>query len=217
MARKIEWGKFGVVLVLTIAVFLIGIFLGNFITQLKFDNVSNTEQSLRLEILGMDLESSLIEQNPCLVFNDTDLSKNLDDLGNKVTYLENTKGTNDIDVINMKKEYSLLQIRHFLLEEKATLECNITRNFILYFYSNEAYCLDECKRQGYVITDIRQHDSNLFAYSFDMGLDNPALNTLKLEYDVGNTAPVLVINGVTYNGFQSKDFIEQRIGLINIS
>jgi hypothetical protein len=209
--RKIEWKRFAFVLVITIAVFVTGLFFGNTITQMKFDTISNTEQSLRLELLGLDLQSSLYEQNPCEILNDTDLSKNLDEFGNKVSYLENIHGTNDIDVLNSKTYYSLLQIRHFMLKTKAMKECNVSNDFILFFYSNEKYCEKDCKEQGYVITNIREHRNTTSAYSFDINIKNPALDTLKSQYNVGNIAPVVVINGKTYYGFQTKEFIENKL------
>lgn len=209
--RKVDWKKFFIILIITISVFVTGIFLGNQITEIKFQSISNAEQSLRLELLGLDLQSSLIADNPCKVFNDTFLSKNLDELGNKVSYLENINGANDIDVKNAKTYYSLLQIRHYLLKKKAVRECNITHDFILFFYSNEDYCEKNCKEQGFVITNIREHRNTTSAYSFDISIDNPALETLKSQYNIGDTAPVIVVNGNTFYGFQTKSFIESHL------
>lgn len=209
--RIIDWKKFFIILVITISVFVTGIFLGNQITEIKFQSISNAEQSLRLELLGLDLQSSLIADNPCKVFNDTFLSKNLDELGNKVSYLENINGADDIDVKNTKTYYSLLQIRHYLLKKKAVRECNITHDFILFFYSNEEYCEKNCKEQGFVITNIREHRNTTSAYSFDISISNPALDTLKSQYDVGDVAPVVVVNGKTFSGFQTKAFIENQL------
>lgn len=209
--RKIEWKRFALVLIITISVFVTGMFLGNTITQMKFDSVANEEQSLRLELLGLDIQSYLIAENPCKSFNDTYLSKNLDELGDKVSYLENMRGTNDIDVINTKTYYSLLQIRHYLLESKAVEECGIKHDIILYFYSNEKYCEKDCKEQGYVITNIREHRNSTSAYSFDLSINNPALETLKSQFNIGKIAPVVVINGKTYTGFKTKEFIESQL------
>jgi hypothetical protein len=209
--RKIDWKKFFIILTITISVFVTGIFLGNLITEIKFQSISNAEQSLRLELLGLDLQSSLIADNPCKVFNDTFLSKNLDELGNKVSYLENMNGVDDVDVKNTKTYYSLLQIRHYLLKKKAVKECNIRHDFILFFYSNEEYCEKNCKEQGFVITNIREHRNTTSAYSFDISISNPALDTLKSQYNIGEIAPVVVINGVTYKGFQTKSFIEDLL------
>lgn len=209
--RKIDWKKFFIILIITISVFVTGIFLGNQITEIKFQSISDAEQSLRLELLGLDLQSSLIADDPCKVFNDTFLSKNLDELGNKVSYLENINGAEDIDVKNTKTYYSLLQIRHYLLKKKAVKECNVNHDFILFFYSNEDYCEKNCKEQGFVITNIREHRNTTSAYSFDISIDNPALETLKSQYNVGDVAPVIVVNGVTYKGFQTKAFIESQL------
>ncbi|MFA6088863.1 MAG: hypothetical protein WC755_03290, partial [Candidatus Woesearchaeota archaeon] len=150
MKESIDWSKFFLVLILTVAVFVIGVFFGNYITEIKYDTIFNTEQSLRLELLGLDTQYSLIESDPCKVFNDTSLSESLDEMGNKVTYLENTLGTSSEEVINLKKYYFLLEIRHYLLKQRAVKECDVQHDFILYFYSNKGYCKD-CKQEGFVI------------------------------------------------------------------
>jgi len=210
MKESIDWSKFFLVLILTVAVFVIGVFFGNYITEIKYDTIFNTEQSLRLELLGLDTQYSLIESDPCKVFNDTSLSESLDEMGNKVTYLENTLGTSSEEVINLKKYYFLLEIRHYLLKQRAVKECDVQHDFILYFYSNKGYCKD-CKQEGFVISNIRENFDNLSSYSFDIDAENPALDTLKSINDVGNVAPVVVVNGETYAGFKSKEFIENKL------
>jgi hypothetical protein len=62
-----------------------------------------------------------------------------------------------------------------------------------------------------VISNIRENFDNLSSYSFDIDAENPALDTLKSINDVGNVAPVVVVNGETYAGFKSKEFIENKL------
>lgn len=205
--RRIDWAKFFIILIITISVFVTGIFLGNTITEFKFNKITNAEQDLRLELLGLDLQYSLIEQDPCKVFNDTYLAETLDEFGNKVSYLENIHGVNNEVVKNTKKHYALLQIRHYLLKKKAVQQCNITHDFILFFYSNEKYCEKDCKEQGFVITSIREHRNSSSVYSFDITLKNPAIDTLKDQLNIGEIGPVIVVNDETYHGFRSKNFI----------
>ena len=210
MKREIDWSKFFLVLILTVAVFVIGVFFGNYVTQIKYDTIFNAEQSLRLELLGLDTQYSLIESDPCKVFNDSSLSESLDEMGNKVAYLENNLGSYSEEVINLKKYYFLLEIRHYLLKQRAVKECDIDHDFILYFYSNKGSCND-CKQEGFVISNIRENYENMSSYSFDIDAENPALRTLKSINNVGSIAPVVVINGQTYIGFKSKEFIESKL------
>lgn len=200
--HKLNKKRFIVVFIITLAVFVIGMYIGSLSTDLKFQKVDNVGDSLRLDILGLDMQYSLISDNPCLIFNDTTLSMNLDEMGRKVVHLENKVGTDDVQFKNLKIYYSLLQLKHWQLKKRALRECSEDKTVILYFYSNDC---ESCKSQGIVLSNVRKVFDELSVYSIDASLDNAALTTLKSMYNIDDEFPVLVINDEVYKGYKSKD------------
>jgi hypothetical protein len=133
------------------------------------------------------------------------LSSELNSLADKITYSENNIGNNNTDVISLKKYYSLLEIKDYLLMKQITQRCGQKSVFILYFYKNDN--CNDCTKQGYVLTSLRETYPNLRVYSFDYNLDVSAIDAMKSIYKVPDNLPALVINGKVYSGLQNVDDI----------
>ena len=89
---------------------------------------------------------------------------------------------------------------------KLNEECSANYLVTLYFYSNEESCTD-CETQGYLLTYLRDKYSFVKTYSFDVELDSPVIDSLKLIYNV-TTVPSIVFDGELYSGFLSKEELE---------
>ena len=110
--------------------------------------------------------------------------------------------------MTLKRYYSLLEIKDYLLINSAT-KCINRPTTIIYFYKSNC---DECKAQGDVLTYIRQHNpGKLRVYSFDQDLDVSAVKTLANIYKVKPPFPALVIKSKAYNGFKSMEDIQKLI------
>src|SRR5690606_9365675 len=129
-------------------------------------------------------------------------------LGERLSYAEETRGANDAEVIALKRYYSLLQIKDFMLMRTISQECGVNFAFILYFYGKDC---EECQRQGYVLTRLRQDYPQLRVYSFDYNLDVSAIKTLISINKIENTLPALLIEDTNYYGFQSVEKLEETI------
>jgi len=128
-------------------------------------------------------------------------------LADKISYSENNIGAEDVDVISLKKYYSLLEIKDYLLMKKIRERCGEKSIFILYFYKNDN--CDDCTKQGYVLTSLREKYPDLRVYSFDYNLDLSAIKAMVSIYKVQDNLPAIVINGKVYNGFKSIEEIEK--------
>jgi hypothetical protein len=125
--------------------------------------------------------------------------------------MEQNLGNEDPQVINLKKYYSLLQIKDYLLVAQVNQKCGVKPITVIYFYSNNGDCNDACKKEGYVLTSLREEYPELRIYSFDYNLDLSAVKTMRSLYGVRNTLPALVIWGENYYGFKSSADIEKII------
>ena len=92
--------------------------------------------------------------------------------------------------------------------KKAEDKCDLQVTSIIYFYSNQD--CDDCTKQGYILTDIRQNYPNVRVYAFDYNLDLSALKALITIYKVveSDSLPALVINGEVSYGLQKFEDIQ---------
>ena len=114
-----------------------------------------------------------------------------------------------IDVIELKRYYSVLEIKDYLLTKKINQKCKGKLVPLLYFYTTANNCT-ECIKQGYVLTELREKYPGLRVYSFDYSLDLSALKALIKIYKIEDTKlPAIVINEHTYTGFKTIEDIEK--------
>lgn len=203
-----NWGRYIIVFFVTCVVFLSALWISNYFTSKKVDQLKSIESKISLDLMSSETQFSLLQEQSCKdISSNTILSSELNSLAEKITYSENNIGVDDIDVVSLKKYYSLLEIKDYLLMKKITERCGEKSIFVLYFYKNDN-CSD-CTKQGYVLTSLREKYPNLRVYSFDYNLDLSALKAMVSIYKVQDNLPALVINGKVYNGFQSIEEVEK--------
>lgn len=207
--KEMDWMKYGIALLLTIVIFGSGVLLGNYFTGQKVEQLHDVEQRIRLDTLGAELQYEILIGDPCRFVNSTPLTKNLYDLSEKLDYLENIYGEDDETVLSLKEQYSLLEVRHWLYTQKTNRQCGTNYTPILYFYSNQGDC-DRCEQQGYVLTYLRKKYDNLRVYSFDINMNNAAVDTIKDIYDV-DTAPTLIVGSRVYREFKTRNEMERIV------
>lgn len=210
--KKVDKMKYFAALLLTILIFSAGILLGNHLSNNKLKTLTDIEDTIRLETLGAEVQYQILVGNPCQFVNSTPLSEDLYELSEKVDYLENIFGQDDDNVRRLKEQYSLLEVRHWLYTTKTNEECGTNNTPILYFYSNEGDCPD-CEEQGFILTYLRRKYPALRVYSFDITIDNPAINTIKDIYEV-ERAPTLIVGYRVYPEFMTRSELESELGLV---
>lgn len=202
-----DWKKYIIVFFVTLTIFVSGLWISNYLNNKKIDQLKNIESKISLDLMSSETQFSLLEELSCKDISTTVLSSELNSLADKIAYSENNIGVENVDVISLKKYYSLLEIKDYLLMKKITERCGQKSIFILYFYKNED-CSD-CTKQGYVLTALREKYPNLRVYSFDYNLDLSAIRAMTSIYKVPDSLPALVINGKVYSGFHSIEEIEK--------
>lgn len=206
---KPQINRYLTVFSITTLVFLLGLILGNYVSSLKLDKVESMENDLRTDTMAVEMQYLLLAEDPCRAVNTTPLTNDLQDIASRLDYMENRLGDDNPEVLRLKEYYSLLELRHWLFIRKTNEECFQNQSLVLYFYSNDEDC-PSCEEQGFVLTYIRKNYPWVNVYSFDVNIDNPALDTVKDLYGV-QSAPTVVIDGKTYDHFIAKDEIESII------
>lgn len=203
-----DWKKYIIVLFITVTIFIAGLWFSNYLSNKKINQLKNIESKISLDLMSSETQFSLLQEQSCKdVSGSTVLSSELNSLADKISYSENNIGADDTDVVSLKKYYSLLEIKDYLLMKKIKERCGEDSIFILYFYKNTE--CEDCTKQGYVLTSLREKYPDLRVYSFDYNLDLSAIRTMISIYNIKDNLPAVVINGKVYNGFQSIEEIEK--------
>jgi len=202
-----DWKKYIIVLFITSAIFISGLWFSNYLSNKKLNQLKNIESKISLDLMSSETQFSLLQEQSCKDVSTSILSSELNTLADKISYSENNMGAEDTDVVSLKKYYSLLEIKDYLLMKKIRERCDEKSIFILYFYKNDN--CDDCTKQGYVLTSLREKYPDLRVYSFDYNLDLSAIKTMISIYNVPDDLPAIVINGKVYSGLKTIEEIEK--------
>ncbi len=203
-----EWFKYVVTFVITAGIFITVFYVTKIMSERKLTEIRSIQDKISIDLLSSETQFSLLKRSTCTQDGNSLLAPEIGSLGERLAFMESQLGTDNAQVIGLKKYYSLLQIKDYLLGLELSQKCDFKPIYILYFYKNE--CTD-CEKQGYVLTALREKYPELRVYSFDTELDLSAIATLKTLYKVSDTLPVVVINEKPYTGFQSIETVEKLI------
>lgn len=181
----------------------------NYLNNARIEELTTIEDQLAIDTMSLDTQFSLLAAAPCDSATSTTLSNDLGDLGSRLAYAESQLGTDNPQVVRLKKQYSLLEIRDYLITKQFEETCGTRPVTVLYFYSNAGDCGD-CDKAGYALSYLRNTYPALRVYSFDYNLDLGALKTLITITKVKNSLPAFVVNGRHSYGFTSLEDLEKQ-------
>ncbi len=202
--------KYLAVFLITLGLFATVFYVSSTLTNKKLNELNAIQTNISIDILSAETQYSLLGELDCTQVSTTVLSDQLNELSKKIEYLESSSGKSD-ELTSLEKQYSLLEIKDYLLMKAITKRCGQKSVFILYFYTTSENC-SECVKQGFVLTDLRTKYPALRVYSFDYGLNLGAVTTLEKIYGIEDTKlPALVSDGNVYTGFHTVEDIEKLI------
>lgn len=194
---------------LTATIFATAFFASSFFSEKRVENVKQIQDNIAIDILSSETQFDLLKEVSCSNVDDSMLSPQLSEIGDKLSKTESDRGATDADIIYLKKYYSLLEVKDYLLSKQFVAKCGQAKKpvSIIYFYSNKGDC-PECEREGYVLTRLKEKYPDLRVYSFDYNLDLSAVDSMKRIYKITSSLPALVIEDKTYIGFKSVEDLE---------
>ena len=198
------------VLLITIGLFSLSLAIGEYINTRRTNELKAQEEKLAIDILSLETQFELLKDASCKVFDRTSLRRELDSLLARLTFMEDQIGEDNPDVFRLKRYYSILQIKDYLITKKVSAECKQNLALILYFYPTKNEC-DVCRMQDYILKAIRSKYPQVEVYSFDYNIDLPAVKTLITLHSVPENPPVYDINGKLYSSFSSFEDMENVI------
>ena len=205
--HKIDTKKYISVLAITSFIFFTAIYFSNYFNNKKLAELKSIEDKIAIDILSSETQYALLQESSCEYISSSVLSQELNSLASKLSYTEGQLGNDSDEVVRLKKYYSLLQIKDYLLSKRIAQKCGLKPTFIIYLYSNKGDCAD-CEKEGYVLTYLRETYPDLRIYSFDYNLDLSAVKTLLSIFKIEKNLPAMVIGNKTYYGFKDKSALE---------
>ncbi len=206
---KADWKKYFIVFLITLGIFATAFYVSIRLNDKKLEEIQTIQNRVSIDILSSETQFALLSESSCETVGDSSLSKDLDSLGAKLSYAEDNINSNQEEILWLKKNYALLEIKDYVLMKKLAQKCAVKPVYILYFYSNKTGVCEDCEKEGIVLTELRRKYPGLRVYSFDYDLDLPAQKTLLTLYKLKDAPlPALVINDKTEYGFKSVEDIE---------
>jgi len=111
------------------------------------------------------------------------------------------------EYLKLKRDYTLLSIRTWLLSLDVKEKCGEEIIPALYFYSRDC---DDCIEQSYVLDNLKKNNPNFSAFIVDFNLDEPIVKIIKNVYNV-TEVPSFVINERLYSGYQDLGKMEKIV------
>ncbi|KKP88631.1 MAG: hypothetical protein UR92_C0001G0010 [Candidatus Nomurabacteria bacterium GW2011_GWA2_35_80] len=135
----IDWKKYVIVFLFTVGLFLSASYVSNYFGNKKIDQLKLIQDKISIDILSSETQFSLLSELSCKNISDSIISGELGELGRKLEWGQENIGMTDT-VSYLKKYYSLLEIKDYLLTKKISARCNTKSAFILYFYTTAENC-----------------------------------------------------------------------------
>lgn len=188
------WQKYTLAFIITAAIFGTAFYIAQRIDAQRIADIRATEENISIDILSSETQFELLGNLDCKTISENPvLSDELNTLESRLSVAEQNLGSENSEVIQLKEQYSLLEIKDYLLLQQISSKCSLKPVFILYFYSNAGDCPD-CSRMGDELSYLRETYPGLRVYSFDYNLDLSALKTLVALQKLHGSLPALIIN-----------------------
>lgn len=199
---KTDFKKYINAFVITLGVFIVVFALVYLVNNRKLSHLVELQQKISIDLIANETQFDLLKSAPCSALGSSVLSQELGEFGQKLDYTESRQGARSADVVELKKHYSLLQIKDYLLMQELSAKCGQQVDALLYFYGDNC---PECIKQGYILTEFKKEYPEIRIYSFDGDLDFSVINTFAALYSFDKKYPTLIVKDNIYQEFKGLD------------
>ena len=187
---------------ITMGVFGGALFTSSYINNRKTDELKAIEDKIALDLITAETQLSTFNETSCESFTSSTLRDELDSLSARLNFMEDQVGKNNPDIFRLKRYYTQLQIRDFVLTKKMSDNCKSNKIFIFYFYTTKTPCIN-CAEQEYILKSVASKYKQVEAYHFDYDLDTPSVRPF--ISNIPTSGPFISINSTTYPLFTNLE------------
>jgi len=213
LERKINGNVYFLAVILTTIFFILGAFIGHYLAEKKANEIEISQKAVLALFDLSKIKGSPDKENLCNLSWD-DVWKEKVEIGEVLTIMEARVGKDNEVIKEQKKIYHEVQIKTLDTVKRINDLCGEDWTIILFFYNN-----NEEEREKYVLSGIQgsvlntlysNNPEDVKVFSFDINIGEPLTKGIIDEYGV-DSAPFLIINDISYDGFRTRDEIEKII------
>src|SRR3989338_5055782 len=205
-------------LVLTVIVFLLGVFLGFALERNRINDIEKEFQRIDLQWGDAKLQT-LYYQNLEPRFCDSAIRENLefaDKVYNEGLKIDSyDKATFLSDGLELeRKKYALLKVEFWLNTIVLREKCKAEYINLVYFFANdpELEIESEQSTQAEILKDLKEkYGKNLMLIPLPIDMDISMINIMKGTYAISKTPTILINEKIKVEGLQSFDELEALI------
>lgn len=205
------WKRYFIVFLITSFIFILAFLLSSSFSGKKIEQLRGLEDQIALNILSSETKYNLLEKTSCsqidYAISDIGLNSELTDLAKRIKFLESQLGSANPDVVSVKKYYSLLQIKDYLLTKEFHDRCGQNILSVLYFHGAEC---EDCADQSIILDEISRQYPEVRVYWIDRDVETPAVKTLVSMFDI-EEVPSIAIDEKTHAGLLLLEEIKDLI------
>ena len=218
MRQPISKEKYVVAAIITAVIFLFGLFVGLTIEGKRINVMEDMYTEQRIKIASNQLQygyiSSMGEAASCpaiynVLYNNV---KELEDARTKLEDYARDSALNTKSFALLKQEYTIEQVRYWLLAEQAQKICGQDVVRMLYFYGSGVDCIG-CDEQAFVLTYLKKlFGDKLLIFALDGSFEQePIIGVLKKQFNVTAYPGIVMENSTSSNIFMGKDELMAQI------
>lgn len=205
-----ETKRYFIVFIITSIIFGLAFWASSIFSSNKISQLQEIQEQIAIDILSTETRYALLEQTSCVhsvtsLEEEQGLSRELNDLARRLKFMESQLSPEDEDVLFIKKYYSLLQIKDYLLMEEIKDRCGENLFTILYFHQGDC---DDCQKQSLVLDELVSQYPETRVYWLDKDVNTPAIQTMLSIFGI-TQGPTMVIDDKTYEGFYTFEQLQE--------
>src|SRR3989344_8772923 len=132
-SRGARWSTYAIAFAITGFIFATAFSASNYFNSRRINDIRATQDTISTDILSLETQFDLLQEHSCSdITENTTLPSELTSLGSQLSYMEAQGARSQDEVTRLKRLYSLLEIKDYLLMKQIAAKCNLKPVFILY-------------------------------------------------------------------------------------
>ena len=216
MVRSFSKRRYFLAALLTLMIFVLGLMLGLVIEAKRLAYIQQQAKQQELDFLSLQLQYQYVDQlgqekNCPAVAKTFDAA--IESLEMARTRLESYTQNANINREEFKllqTDYTLAQIRYWLLAKRTRNLCHTEFAITMYFFSDDKDC-PQCNEQSFVLTYLKKRlKDKLLNFVIYEKQNEPMVDILKKTYNI-TEYPTLIVEDKKFQGFTPKEEILKEV------